>query len=139
MEKIKVYLNSPSPFSITFKDVNKFDIQNLVTGNLLNQVNANQLTDQLAKNILGKGEHLKIRARLDALRNNTFTGGDDVDGRRGGSGSYRHNFQKKKITETAITASSRITSITTNCLNNKFEASNSTSTFNIKMINKAKK
>ena len=97
MVKIKVYLNSPSPFSITFKNVNKFDIQNLVTGNLLSQVNANQLTDQLAKNILGKGEHLKIRARLDALRNNTFTGGDDnVDGRRGGSGSYRHNFQKKK-------------------------------------------
>ena len=136
MVKIKVYLNSPSPFSITFKDVNKFDIQNLVTGNLLSQVNANQLTDQLAKNILGKGEHLKIRARLDALRNNTFTGGDDVDGRRGGSGSYRHNFQKKKSQKQQ---SSRITSITTNCLNNKFEASNSTSTFNIKMINKAKK
>ena len=91
MVKIKVHLNSPSPFSITFKDVNKFDIQNLATGNLLSQVNANQLTDQLAKNILGKREHLKIRARLDALRNNTFTGGDDdVDGRRGGSGSYRH-------------------------------------------------
>ena len=113
----------------------------------MRQANTNQLTDQLVKNILDKGEDLKIRATLDALRNNTFTGGDDDDddddenggdGGSGGGAGYRRNF-KKKIAETTITASSRITSITTNCLNNKFEASNNSSTFNIKTINKVKK
>ena len=55
-------------------------------GNLLSQVNANQLTDKQVKNILGEGEDLKIRARGDALRNNTFTGGDDDDDENGGEG-----------------------------------------------------
>ena len=78
--KNKGVFKSPTPFSVTFKDTNKFDVQNPVIGKLLNQVNANQLTDQLVKNILGEGEDLKTRARLDTLRNNTFTGGDDDDG-----------------------------------------------------------
>ena len=99
--KNKVVFKSPTPFSVTFKDANKLDIQNPVIGNLLSQGNANQLTDQLVKNILGEGENLKIRARLEALRNNTFTGGDDdddEDGSDGGSdggGGYRRKFKKK--------------------------------------------
>ena len=36
-------------------------------GNLLSQVNANQLTDKQVKNILSEGEDFKIRARLDPL------------------------------------------------------------------------
>ena len=100
--KNKGVFKSPTPLSVTFKDANKFDVQNPVIGKLLSQVNANQLTDQLVKNILGEEEDLKIRARLNTLRNNTFTGGDDdgdedgSDGGSGGVGGYRRKFKEKK-------------------------------------------
>ena len=66
-DKNKGVFKSPTLFSVTFKDANKFGVQNPVIGNLLSQVNANQLTDKQVKNILGEGEDLKIRARLDPL------------------------------------------------------------------------
>ena len=140
-DKNKDVFKSPTSFSVTFKDANKFDVQNPVIGNLLSQVNANQLIDKQVKKILDEGEDLKIRARLDALRNNTD--GNDVDedgsdGGSGGGGSYRRKLKKKKTAE-IITASYGITSITTNCLDNKFKAANSSTSFNIKTINKTKK
>ena len=85
-DKNKGAFKSPTPFSVTFKGANKFGVQNSVIDNLLSQVNANQLTDKQVKNILGEGEDLKIRARGDALRNNTFTGGGDDDDENGGEG-----------------------------------------------------
>ena len=96
-DKNKGVFKSPTPFSPTFKDANKFDVQNPVIGNLLSQVNANQLTDKQVKKILDEGEDLKTRARLDALRNNTDGNDDDEDGDdggSGGSGSYRRKPKK---------------------------------------------
>ena len=95
----KDVFKSPTSFSVTFKDANKFDVQNPVIGNLLSQVNANQLIDKQVKKILDEGEDLKIRARLDALRNNTD--GNDVDedgsdGGSGGGGSYRRKLKKRR-------------------------------------------
>ena len=68
---------------LIFKDTKKFDVQNPVDGNILSLVSANQLTDDQVKNLLGEGEDLKIRARLDALRNNKSDDDDDDD-----DGSY---------------------------------------------------
>ena len=56
--------------SVTFKDTKKIDVQNPVVGDILSQVSASRLTDDQVKKLLGEGEDLKIRARLDALRNN---------------------------------------------------------------------
>ena len=68
-------------------------------GNLLSQVNVNQLTDKQVKKILDEGEDLKTRARLDALRNNTDGNDDDEDGGDGSSGggsSYRRKLKKRR-------------------------------------------
>ena len=68
-------------------------------GNLLSQVNANQLTDKRVKKILDEGEDFKIRARLDALRNNTDGNDDDEDGGdgdSGGGGTYRRKLRKRR-------------------------------------------
>ena len=40
-KKNKGVFESPTPLSITFKEAKKIDIQNLIHGNLLTQVNAN--------------------------------------------------------------------------------------------------
>ena len=40
-QKNKSVFESPTPLSITFKEAKKIDIQNLIHGNLLTQVNAN--------------------------------------------------------------------------------------------------
>ena len=40
-QKNKGVFESPTPLSITFKEAKKIDIQNLIHGNLLTQVNAN--------------------------------------------------------------------------------------------------
>ena len=58
----------PIPLSVTFKDAKKFDVQNPVIGNIMSQVNANQLTDAQVKKLLSEGEEAKIRLRLGALR-----------------------------------------------------------------------
>ena len=68
-------------------------------GNLLSQVNANQLIDKQVKKILDEGEDLKIRTRLDALRNNTDGNDVDEDGSDSssdGSGSYRRKLNKRR-------------------------------------------
>ena len=80
-EKNKGLFQSPTALSVTFKDTKKSDVQNPVVGNILSLVSANQLNDDQVKNLLGEGEDLKIRARLDALRNNKSDDeNDDNDG-----------------------------------------------------------
>ena len=43
-QKNKGVFDSPTPLSITFKDAKKFDIQNPILGNLLTQINTNQVS-----------------------------------------------------------------------------------------------
>ena len=69
----------PNPLSITFKDANKFDVQNPVIGNIISQVNASQLTDNQVQKLLGEGEDQKIRARLDLLKRNNLRDDHDSD------------------------------------------------------------
>ena len=48
-QKNKGFFESSIPFSVTFKDAKKFDIQNPIIGNLLSQVNANKISDAKVK------------------------------------------------------------------------------------------
>ena len=48
-QRNKGVFEAPTPLSVTFKDANKFIIQNPVIGNLLSQVNANKITDAKVK------------------------------------------------------------------------------------------
>ena len=68
--------DSSTPLSVTFKDAKKFDVQNPIIGNIINQVNANQIGE---KEFFAKAEDEKIRRRLEALRRQ-----DDKDGSGGG-------------------------------------------------------
>ena len=43
----------------------KIDIQNPIIGNLLNQVNANKISDAKVKQILGQAKDEKLQSRLD--------------------------------------------------------------------------
>ena len=62
-QKNKGVFESPTPLSVTFKDANKFIIQNPVIGNLLSQVNANKITDAKVKQLLGTAKDEELRAR----------------------------------------------------------------------------
>ena len=91
--KNKGVFKSPNPLSVTFKDANKFDVQNPVIGNIISQVNASQLTDNQVQKLLGEEEDQKIRARLDLLRRNNLrndndsNNNDEDNGSSGGGGS----------------------------------------------------
>ena len=61
--KNKGVFESPTPLSVTFKDANKFIIQNPVIGNLLSQVNANKITDAKVKQLLDTARNEELRAR----------------------------------------------------------------------------
>ena len=90
-EKDKGVFKLQNHLSVTFKGASKFDIQNLVVGNLLSQVSASTLTDAQVKKLLDEAEDTKIKARLDALRN--FRGGNDDD-EDGPGGSSRGGFDR---------------------------------------------
>ena len=62
-QRNKGVFEAPTPLSVTFKDANKFIIQNPVIGNLLSQVNANKITDAKVKQILGTAKDEELRAR----------------------------------------------------------------------------
>ena len=62
-QKNKGVFESPTPLSVTFKDANKFIIQNPVIGNLLSQVNANKITDAKVKQLLDTARNEELRAR----------------------------------------------------------------------------
>ena len=90
--KNKGAFKSPNPLSVTFKDANKFNVQNPVIGNIIGQVNASQLADNQVQKSLGEGEDQKIRARLDLLSRNNLrddydSDNNDEDDGSGGGGS----------------------------------------------------
>ena len=62
-QRNKGVFEAPTPLSVTFKDANKFIIQNPVIGNLLSQVNANKITDAKVKQLLGTAKDEELRAR----------------------------------------------------------------------------
>ena len=62
-QKNKGVFESPTPLSVTFKDANKFIIQNPVIVNLLSQVNANKITDAKVKQLLDTARNEELRAR----------------------------------------------------------------------------
>ena len=66
-EKNKGVFTSSNPLSVTFKDAKKFDVQNPIIGNLLSQVNANQIGEKEVKELFSKAEDEKIRRRLNAV------------------------------------------------------------------------
>ena len=68
INKNKGVFESPIPLSVTFKDAKKIDIQNPVFGKLLSQVNANNISDVKAKQLLGQAKNDEIQARLNRLR-----------------------------------------------------------------------
>ena len=88
-------VKSSNPLSVTFKDANKFDVQNPVVGNLLSQVKASMLTEAQVKKIFSYAEDAKIRVRLDALRNDN-TGNDNEDGPGGGGDNSNGGFTLPK-------------------------------------------
>ena len=79
-EKNKGVFTSSNPLSVTFKDAKKFDVQNPIIGNLLSQVNANQIGEKEVKELFSKAEDEKICRRLDSLRRYNDDGGDEGPG-----------------------------------------------------------
>ena len=67
-KKNKGVFESPIPLSVMFKDAKIFDIQNPIIGNLLNQVNADKISDAKVKQLLGQAKDEELQARLDRLR-----------------------------------------------------------------------
>ena len=60
---------NPNPINVTFHDMKKFNLVNLVIGKLAMQVKASKLTDyQLTKTILQQGEIDELQQRLDKLK-----------------------------------------------------------------------
>ena len=66
-EKYKGVFDSSTPLSVTFKDAKKFDVQNRIIGNIISQVNANQIGEKGAKELCAMAEDGKIRRRLESL------------------------------------------------------------------------
>ena len=83
-EKNKGVFDSSTLLSVTFKYAKKFDAQNPIIGNIISQVNANQIGEKGVKEFFAKAEEEKIRRRVEALRRR-----DDEDGGGGGGGSDR--------------------------------------------------
>ena len=53
-EKNKGVFDSSTPMSITFKDAKKFDVQNPVIGNVISQVNVNQIGEKGVKELFAR-------------------------------------------------------------------------------------
>ena len=80
-EKNKGVFDSSAPLSITFKDAKWFDVQNPITGNIISQVNANQIGAKGVKELFARAEDEKIRRRPETPKRR-----DNEDGGGGGSG-----------------------------------------------------
>ena len=78
-QKNKGVFESPTRLSVTIKDAKQFDIQNPISGHLLTQVNANQLSDKRVKELHGNIKDNEIQRRLDKLRGDTNNNNDDDD------------------------------------------------------------
>ena len=76
-----------NPLSLIFKNAQKFNLQNPILGDLVNQIYASGLTDENVKKLLQKGDEDIIQKRLDSLNsfnnrnnnNNNNNDGDDFD------------------------------------------------------------
>ena len=88
--KNEAVFRNPNPLNVTFRDVKKFDVVNLVIGKLATQLKARKLTDyELMKKILGQGETDKLQNRFDLFRGLGVDDSDDdenTSGLGGGSG-----------------------------------------------------
>ena len=67
-EKNKGVFDSSTPLSITFKDAKKFDVQNPIIGNIISQVNPNQIGEKGVKKLFAMAEDEKMRRRLEAMK-----------------------------------------------------------------------
>ena len=76
-KKNKGVFESPIPLSVMFKDAKIFDIQNPIIGNLLNQVDADKISDAKVKQLLGQAKDEELQARLDRLRKRVDKSDDD--------------------------------------------------------------
>ena len=64
-EEDKGMFDSSTPLSITFKDAKKFVVQNPLIGNIISQVNANQIEEKGFKELFARAEDERIRRRLE--------------------------------------------------------------------------
>ena len=67
-EKNKGVFDSSTPLSITFTDAKNFYAQNPIIGNIISQVNANQIEEKGVKALFARAEDEKIRRRLEARK-----------------------------------------------------------------------
>ena len=77
--RIRLFFYSSTLLSVIFKDVKKFDVQNPIIGNIISQVNANQIGEKGVKELFAKAEDEKIGRRLKVLQRQ-----DNEDGDGGG-------------------------------------------------------
>ena len=85
--KDQAIFRNPNPINVTFYDMKKFDLVNLVIGKLATQVKAIKLTDyQLTKKLLEQGEVEKLQLRLDALKYGVNNNDDDNENKGSGDG-----------------------------------------------------
>ena len=69
----KNVMQKPNPVGFVFRDIAKFDTQNPIIGNLLNQIQSQKLTYEQVNQYLGKLPSVKDREtheRLEKLRDN---------------------------------------------------------------------
>ena len=64
-EKNKDVSDSYTTLGVTFIDAKKFDVQNPIIGNIISQVNANQMGEKGIKELFARAEDEKIRRRLE--------------------------------------------------------------------------
>ena len=81
--RIRLFFYSSTLLSVIFKDVKKFDVQNPIIGNIISQVNANQIGEKGVKELFAKAEDEKIRRRLKVLQRQDNEDGDGGGGWRG--------------------------------------------------------
>ena len=81
-EKNKGVLDTSTPLCATFKDTKNFYLQNPNIGNIISQVNANQIGEKGVRELFARAEDEKIR-RLEALKR--------PDNEDGGQGDYGSN------------------------------------------------
>ena len=60
----KNILVDPNPLQVTFKDVKKFDAQNLIVCKLLTQIESSKLTDKRIREQLGQTKDREIEDQL---------------------------------------------------------------------------
>ena len=69
---LKSIMQNPDPLVLVFRDIPKFNTQNLIVGTLLKQIQSSKLTEQNLSEVLGKLPSVKdieIKSKLVALKN----------------------------------------------------------------------